>query len=347
MLCPSAVSGVERMIGRQWRVLIGAGIVSVVICGSSQARERRPELLPAAMAQRAAQVAALTRGNKENPETQRQWLNQRRWRPGDVVRVCFMPQTDAGARARVAAIANQWNGANATVRLSFGSLSSPRVCSQTQASEVRVAFNSGDTGGDWSLVARESLDPRIVAPDQPSMNIEIRADRPLDSREFNGIVLHEFGHALGLLHEHQHPLARCESEFNLDVVYRVLAAPPFNWSRADIDYNIRLGGGFEDVVMTQFDRRSIMLYSFPASYYRRGVSSACYHAPNYTISTGDREALRQAYGALPAQIAKAKTPPTIAPPAPSPPAPGAPVVRRDRVEPKAGDRPEQVQRSDD
>ena len=61
---------------------------------------------------------------------------------------------------------------------------------------------------------------------------------PPDS-EFARIVIHEFGHALGLEHEHQSPFSSCENEFKWDVIYATLASPPNNWPKERVDFNMR------------------------------------------------------------------------------------------------------------
>ena len=57
--------------------------------------------------------------------------------------------------------------------------------------EIRVAFDSSD--GAWSYVG---TDCRGIPVNQPTMNLGF-----LDG----GTTAHEFGHAIGLAHEHQNP----------------------------------------------------------------------------------------------------------------------------------------------
>ena len=50
------------------------------------------------------------------------------------------------------------------------------------------------------------------------------------------VVLHEFGHAIGLAHEHQNPDKGIK--WNEDAVIRDLSGPPNNWDVATIRHNV-------------------------------------------------------------------------------------------------------------
>jgi hypothetical protein len=49
-------------------------------------------------------------------------------------------------------------------------------------------------------------------------------------------VLHEFGHALGLIHEHQNPVGGIQ--WNKPAVYADLGGPPNFWGKATVDNNM-------------------------------------------------------------------------------------------------------------
>ena len=50
--------------------------------------------------------------------------------------------------------------------------------------------------------------------------------------DIRSVVLHEFGHALGAIHEHLSPMA--DIPWDRDAVYKDLSGPPNNWDRAKI-----------------------------------------------------------------------------------------------------------------
>ena len=47
--------------------------------------------------------------------------------------------------------------------------------------------------------------------------------------EYSRVVIHEFGHALGCIHEHQSPAA--DIPWDKEAVYRYYMGPPNNWSK--------------------------------------------------------------------------------------------------------------------
>jgi hypothetical protein len=90
--------------------------------------------------------------------------------------------------------------------------------------------------------------------------------------ELRRVVLHEFGHALGLIHEHQNP--NDPIPWNKPAVYADLGGPPNNWDTDKIDNNMFKAYDPEDLGATPVDPDSIMMYPIPASWTIGGVFSA-------------------------------------------------------------------------
>ncbi len=86
-------------------------------------------------------------------------------------------------------------------------------------------------------------------------------DEETPDDEFRRVIVHEFGHAIGAIHEHSVPTGGIV--WNLPAVYRYFSGPPNNWSKEDIDFNIIQKYSVSQLNGTTFDKRSIMLYSFP------------------------------------------------------------------------------------
>ena len=82
-------------------------------------------------------------------------------------------------------------------------------------------------------------------------------------REYQRVVRHEFGHALGMIHEHQNPDAQTKIPWDKPKVYAHYAQQ--GWSIADVDSNIFAVYDEDDTNFTTFDPTSIMQYAVPDS----------------------------------------------------------------------------------
>jgi hypothetical protein len=123
------------------------------------------------------------------------------------------------------------------------------------SAEIRVSFVPG---GSNSQVGTDCLD---IPQGNASMNFGWFDDQTKDD-EFSRVVLHEFGHALGLIHEHQNPSSHIP--WNKPKVYKYYKSTQ-GWTQEQVNHNIF---EFYDQNITNFstfDRKSIMLYPIPAS----------------------------------------------------------------------------------
>jgi hypothetical protein len=70
-----------------------------------------------------------------------------------------------------------------------------------EAATIRIVFNRGSS---WSVVGQDVLS---IESSKPTMNLGwLNGHNDLASLNEQGIILHEFGHTLGLMHEHQSPV---------------------------------------------------------------------------------------------------------------------------------------------
>jgi len=200
------------------------------------------------------------------------------WLPGATLRVHFLDGA-ADLRERVMAAAGDW-AAHAHLRFV--------VVEGREAAdaEIRVTF---DGDGNWSALGTMAAAPEMFAPDGPTMCLsEVPSATPERAAR---ISRHEFGHAIGLVHEHSSPASGMN--WNRPEVYRALAGPPNFWSPADVEYNVFERYAAETTQYTAFDPESVMLYSFPAAWTLDGVT----FPENSTLSRADRAFAASVYPA--------------------------------------------------
>lgn len=168
------------------------------------------------------------------------------WVNGSTLRVRFLAGT-AAQRALVKEQAAWWT-AHANLKFDFNN---------APDAEIRIAFDPND--GAWSYIG---TDCREIPQGEPTMNLGF-----LDG----GTAAHEFGHAIGLAHEHQNPAGGIE--WNEAVVLRDLSGPPNSWTPDQIRHNVLEKYSADQIRGTQFDPNSIMLYFFPSSWTKNGVGT--------------------------------------------------------------------------
>ncbi len=101
-----------------------------------------------------------------------------------------------------------------------------------------------------------------------------------------GTTMHEFGHALGLLHEQSYPGA---IKWNKDTVYKYYER--FEWDKAKTDFNVLEISEQFFTNGTAYDPKSIMHYSIPAWQTLDGYTVE----ENYEMSDGDKKIIAAIY----------------------------------------------------
>jgi hypothetical protein len=217
------------------------------------------------------------------------------WEPGQTITVCFRSGTQK-ARVRVALIASEWLQ-YANLKFDFGDITDPRICQDGSQEAIKIDFlNTGPKSGHWSAVGKLSL------KNNPSMNLALFGEdelpaHPVSRRpliwETRGMILHEFGHALGLLHEHQNPKSGCNAELDQEAIVAFSAQQ--GWSPKTAERNLMEHTDPQVVDATEFDRKSIMHPGLPASLFKGGDKSPCFVPRNYELSDGDKALIAKLY----------------------------------------------------
>lgn len=164
------------------------------------------------------------------------------WRDRRTLRVRFLGG-DARVKTKVERYAHEWS-AHCGITFAFG---------DDPQAEIRIAFADE---GSWSWVGNQALE--ITDPNEATMNFGWLTPTT-DDLEYSRVVLHEFGHALSCIHEHESPAAAIP--WDKEAVYREYAKSPNRWSREEVDVNLFGRYAVSDTNFTAFDRQSIMLYA--------------------------------------------------------------------------------------
>ncbi|KAI0061358.1 hypothetical protein BV25DRAFT_780912 [Artomyces pyxidatus] len=147
---------------------------------------------------------------------------------------------------------------------------------------IRIKFDGSD--GSWSFVGRDCENAK---KDEPTMNLGwIGAEDDSIPPNEHGVILHEFGHALGLLHEHQSP-ARGGGGAMLDEKKTIMyyKESQLGWDDAMIrEQIIDVYADKEVSNFSELDTTSIMHYPMP-----RQVTGLSYDIPyNSQLSQLDK-----------------------------------------------------------
>lgn len=179
---------------------------------------------------------------RENPENAARGAvpKQKKWAPGRVLRARFLDGL-ASVQAKVREHAMEWTE-YANLGLVFGN--DPNA-------EIRITFAQE---GSWSFIGTDNLS---IPSSQATMCFGWLTPSTSDT-EYQRVVKHEFGHAIGLIHEHQNPDAKIP--WDKPVVYEYYMSTQ-GWSKEEVDVNLFQTYNAGDTQFSAYDPTSIMHYA--------------------------------------------------------------------------------------
>lgn len=195
-------------------------------------------------------------------------LTGKKWQNGKTLRVAFLDGSQT-VQDKTLKMAQTWsNYAN----LKF-------VASTDANAEIRVSYKQQ---GSWSYIGTDVLG---IPQGQPTINFGWINDQSADGDY--SVVLHEFGHTLGCIHEHQNPTTSIQ--WNKPAVYAYYAR--MGWNQQMVDQNLFQKYSTNITQFTQMDAKSIMMYPIPKELTLDGFSVPM----NTVLSDVDKSFATQMY----------------------------------------------------
>lgn len=197
-------------------------------------------------------------------------VRSKKWQNGSVITVRMYGGTTY-IRNKVIKYAQSWsNYANVTFKFVTKG-----------AANIRITFTKG---GSYSYIGTDALS---IPSNEETMNYGWLTSTT-EEYEFSRVITHEFGHALGLIHEHQHPLASIP--WNKPKVYQYYAETQ-GWSTAQVDNNLFNLIPASQTQYSAYDTKSIMHY--PVS---KELTDGVYEVGfNTVLSSTDKTLIAAAY----------------------------------------------------
>ena len=192
------------------------------------------------------------------------------WDNGATLKVRFLSGSPA-MKDKVKAYAREWEQ-YANIKFDF-----------IEYGDADLRINLDNKGGHNSVIGQLA---QGRPQDEKTINFDTTDFATYDA--MHRTVLHEFGHAIGLLHEHYSPLAGIP--WNKELVYKELEQSQ-GWDKMTVDVNLFQEYNLTYTHGTSYDKTSIMHYPVMARWTTNG-----YAVPwNNQLSAGDKAMIAALY----------------------------------------------------
>ncbi|WP_099168211.1 M12 family metallopeptidase [Pseudomonas sp. ICMP 8385] len=193
---------------------------------------------------------------------------EKMWPQHSVLKISLLDMTDE-QKAMIKDNINKWAP---HTNLYFKFIDSPN-------GDIRIAADNNTNAG-WSW---QGTSAKKAPASEPTMSIGFATPSIYTA----GKIQHEFGHALGLRHEHKHPDRQLD--INKEKIYEDYKSR--DKTRRQADHDIIDPFHHNDVKVSAYDRASIMHYGYSKEVMNDG------HAifTNTQLSDGDKQFIRSLY----------------------------------------------------
>jgi hypothetical protein len=202
------------------------------------------------------------------------------WSPGKTLKILVYRYNEHSFEA-VKNGANKWKP-YVNLNFEFVEIDEDEIYNSDEfLGDIRISFSPHFDDGGGSKLGTDAI---TGSPHDSSMQLGTN----FSSTYFEFTVIHEFGHALGLHHEHQHPDA--EIPWDREKAYAHFAATA-GFSKAEVDANVFPLARIAGRTYNPYDRHSVMHYQV-----LNELTVGDWHQPaNLHISKGDIAAIRGIY----------------------------------------------------
>lgn len=221
------------------------------------------------------------------------------WKQGQTITISFIDAyADPWKKAWVEKVVAEMVQPYVNLELKFGDYGSDGDIRITFAYE-NSAYSRLGTQSTWYKGSREQpesmnlgwLDePRSGTFEWKGQTYTFPGCTWCSSNTNGSVIIHEFGHALGMVHEHQNPQGGIQ--WNEPAVLSYFSGAPNYWDEEAIRFNVLDKYNANLLNASEYDPKSIMLYAFPASLTLNGVGTEA----NAVMSPTDIEWMGKVYG---------------------------------------------------